>query len=200
MCSIHINFDKKAILKELIYSYMVLLKNWKSSLDKKVDIRLWLMIRGIKKKDQDIILTLFLFVYSRKIIQFFCILKAYHSLSIRSTVKGSVSSNAYVLSLLYPGLDDDEVETELDDIKLLRIARLLHPDKLMELSANLVGNVQFLSKLERTYRGFDASDHAFMILHEWKKLINNARQTPTAGKLIAVFDDIHIDKHQLCQV
>ena len=92
------------------------------------------------------------------------------------------------------------MEEEMDDIKLLRIARLLHPDKLMELSANLVGNVQFFSKLERTYRGFDASDHAFMILHEWKKLVNNTRKTPTAGKLLVVFDDIHIDKHQLCQV
>ena len=70
----------------------------------------------------------------------------------------------------------------------------------MELSANLVGNVQFLRKIEQQYRGFNPSDYAFMILHDWKKSIKNKRGTPTAARLLEVFDDLQIDKHYLCQV
>ena len=93
-----------------------------------------------------------------------------------------------------------EVELELDDIKFLRIARQVHPDSLMELSANLVGNVLFLRKIEQQYCGFSPSDYVFMILHEWKKLIRNKRGTPTVAMLLEVFEDLQIDKHYLCQV
>ena len=98
------------------------------------------------------------------------------------------------------GLKDHEVDVELDDIKLLRIARLLHPDRLMELSANLVGNVQLLRELKEQFNGYKTSDYAFMILREWKKSVKNTRQTPIARRLAAVLEDLHIDKHILCQV
>ena len=101
---------------------------------------------------------------------------------------------------LFLGPHRAEGELELDDIKLLRIARQIHPDSLMELSANLVGNVQFLGKIEQQYRGFSPSDYAFMILHDWKKSIKNKRETPTAARLLEIFNDIRIDKHYLCQV
>ena len=111
------------------------------------------------------------------------------------TTLNTVSSTYFVL-----GPRPSEVELELDDIKLLRIATLLHPDHLMELSANLVGNVQFLRKIEQQYRGFSPSDYAFMILHDWKKSIKNKRETPTCAMLLDVFEDLQIDKHHLCQV
>ena len=100
---------------------------------------------------------------------------------------------------LVSGPRPTEVELELDDIKLLRIARQVHPDSLMELSANLVGNVQFLRTKEEQYRGFSPSDYAFMILHDWKKSIKNKREIPTVAMLLEVFEDL-IDKHYLCQV
>ena len=82
----------------------------------------------------------------------------------------------------------------------MRIARLLHHEHLMKLSANLVGNVQFLENLQYQYGGFGTSAHAFMILHEWKKLAKHRGQAPTAGILLHVFEDKQIDKHNLCMV
>ena len=70
----------------------------------------------------------------------------------------------------------------------------------MELSTYTVGNAQYIDGLEQKYRGFDTADHIFMILHEWKKSVKNTRQTPTGGKLLVVVDELHIDKHHLCQV
>ena len=70
----------------------------------------------------------------------------------------------------------------------------------MEISANLVGNVQFLRELEQQFHGYKTSDFAFMILHEWKTSIKNTRQTPSAGKLLDELHDLQIDKHILCQV
>ena len=101
---------------------------------------------------------------------------------------------------LFQGPSTDEVKIEVDDMNLLRIARMLHPDNLMPISASLVGNVQFLRKLEQQYQGFNPSDFAFMILHEWKISNTNKRQVPTVAMLLDVFEDLHIDKHHLCQV
>ena len=98
------------------------------------------------------------------------------------------------------GLDKSNIKVELDDIKLMRLARLLHHEHLMILSANLVGNVQFLENLEHQYCGFGPSVHAFMIFHEWKKLIKNRGQAPTAGMLLYIFENEQIDKHHLCMV
>ena len=107
----------------------------------------------------------------------------------------------YISSIyLFQGPSTDEVKIEVDDIKLLRIARLLHPDNMMPISASLVGNVQFLRKLEQQYQGFNPSDFAFMLLHEWKISNKNRRQAPTVALLLEVFEDLHIDKHHLCQV
>ena len=100
----------------------------------------------------------------------------------------------------HKGLQKSEIKVELDDITLMRLARLLHHEHLIILSANLVGNVMFLDNLEHQYRGFGPSVHAFMIFHEWKKLVKNRGQAPTAGMLLCVFEDKKIDKHHLCTV
>ena len=93
------------------------------------------------------------------------------------------------------------MDTELDDIKLLRIARLLPPNRLILLCSNLIGYVQYLENLEQQFRGYKASDYAFMILHEWEKSVKNSGQTPTVGSLLVVIEeDPQLDKHHLCQV
>ena len=104
-------------------------------------------------------------------------------------------------SPLCTGLNPVELQTELDDIKLLRLARLLPPTRLILLCANLLDDIQFLDNLEQQYRGYKTSDYAFMILYEWKKSVKNTRKTPTAGCLKVVLDeDPQLNKHHLCQV
>ena len=98
------------------------------------------------------------------------------------------------------GITGSGLEVELDDMRLIQIARAIHPDKLIELSANLASGEVFLRNLKEQYIGFHCSDYAFMILYEWKKSMKNKRQVPTTGRLKTVLDDIDIDKHVLCRV
>ena len=95
---------------------------------------------------------------------------------------------------------DSELDIELDDIKLLHIARVINRDKLMELTANLVGGVAFLDNLEKQYQGFHCSDYAFMILHKWKQSRLNMGSIPTLGKLQSWLQDVEIDCHVFCRV
>ena len=76
----------------------------------------------------------------------------------------------------------------------------MHHEHLKILSANLVGNVQFLDNLEHQYRGFGACAYAFMIFHEWKKLVKNRGEAPTAGVFLHALEDEQFDKHHLCRV
>ena len=104
------------------------------------------------------------------------------------------------MKIVLTGITGSRLEIELDDIRLLQIARAIHPDKLMELSANLAEDVVFLRELKERYVGFHCSDYAFMILYEWKKSMKNKRQVPTTGNLKPIFSDIGIDEHALCRV
>ena len=98
------------------------------------------------------------------------------------------------------GITGYGLEVELDDMRLLQISRVIHPDKLIELSANLASGEVFLRNLKEQYVGFHCSDYAFMILYEWKKSMKNKRRVPTTGSLKSVLEDIDINEHVLCRV
>ena len=103
------------------------------------------------------------------------------------------------------GLTDTERQDELQDIHFMRIAVRLSTDDLYPVTARLLGNAHAaIERMERDFPEWRFCDRAFVIMTEWKKLMEDREEKPSADKMAHVFGKIgnntESNKHIVCMV
>ena len=87
----------------------------------------------------------------------------------------------------------------------MRIAMRLSTSDIYPLTAGLLGNAR--SMIERTecdFRELRLCDRAFVIMKEWKRRLEDRQESPTAEKMVQVFEEMEstmeTTKHVVCMV
>ena len=96
------------------------------------------------------------------------------------------------------GLTSVELQTELHEIHLIRIAVRLTAAELHPLAAGLLGNIGLV--IEKTAEDFPElrqSDRSFIIMTEWRKKL---QKCPSVAQIVLVFEEMKMNKHIICLV
>ena len=102
------------------------------------------------------------------------------------------------------GLTDTERQDELQDIHFMRIAVRLSTADLYPVTARLLGNANAaIERMERDFPELRFCDRAFVIMTEWKKLMEDRDVRPSAEKMVHAFGTMantESNRHTVCMV
>ena len=102
--------------------------------------------------------------------------------------------------LLHTGLTEEEKGKHLNDVMLMRLAHHLKAENLYPLTAELLENVKFLEDVKADFADLKQTDHACLVMVEWRKRVRNERGDTSAGRMAKILHDIKIDHHLVCLV
>ena len=82
----------------------------------------------------------------------------------------------------------------------MKIAQRIREEHMHPLTANLVEYDAYLGTVENNFPDMTRSDHAFLVMVEWRRRLRNERKNATAEKIVEVLKAANIDHHLVCLV
>ena len=94
----------------------------------------------------------------------------------------------------------EERGVHLNDILLMRLAQRLKTEHLYPLTAAMLENDKYLDDVKADFADLHQSDHAYLVMAEWRKRTRNREGDTSAGEMVKLLKNLHIDHHLICLV
>ena len=82
----------------------------------------------------------------------------------------------------------------------MRIAQRVRKEHMHPLTANLLQSVDYLYTVEDDFAELRRTDHAFLIMVEWRTQLRIQRRDATADEMVKMLKEADMEHHLVCQV